>query len=797
MNLSENSTQTRQTRETIRYAAFGALFGFLFPVLASVVEILTNGLSFSLENLILVHAQEPLLWVIDTAPLFLGAFAGYAGSTQDVLISKNTALSEQENRLREYQLTLEERVRERTRDLERRSRFLRAVAEVGRRMTSLRDLQELLQQTTHLIHDNFGFYHIGIFLLDEHHEYAVLAAANSEGGWRMLEKKHQLKVGETGIVGYVAGAIQPRIALDVGQDAVFFNNPDLPLTRSEMALPLEVSGQVFGVLDVQSTESQAFTEEDISTLQIMADQLAVAILNANLFEETQKSVETTRAIFGDLSRDAWSRMLSEQPRIGFLARPSGTIPVRTEKTDSNIVKAIETGDIILGADNQTVTVPVKIRGISIGAIRMKKNDISEAWTQEETNLAITLSEQLSGALESARLYRESQQKAARESLTSEISARISAQTSRQAVLHELILELGAAINSVVVSYHIPAQNSPAANPARTNHPKTTPRKEIMEVVSLSADGNLASTIHPAADLPMEKLIHTAEPLIIAKSKADAMPMLLSPVRIREQIAGVIQVQSTLEKRVWTEDEILLLQAIAERTALSLENIRLFEETVRRAEQEKAIARIIASISAATSLDDILQVTAAELGRAAGKTQSFIQLGKPGDVPASWQPVVERNPSPGYLFDGVRVLPSCQDIPSEHLNLLRSGKPVFSFIQSDRLKNTVLLPLMNANQFIGLLGLENEDASHVWEDNEIAIAQAAASRAALSLENARLLAETTSQANRERTVAEIANKIRRTNDPQEMIRTAMTELQKALGVNRIEFVPQDQKQNLEK
>ena len=105
----------------------------------------------------------------------------------------------------------------------------------------------------------------------------------------MLQRGHQLKIGETGIVGYAAETLQARIALDVGEDAHFFNNPDLPETRSELALPLVVSGQILGVLDVQSTESRAFVEDDIATLQILAEQLAIAIQNANLFSEKERA----------------------------------------------------------------------------------------------------------------------------------------------------------------------------------------------------------------------------------------------------------------------------------------------------------------------------------------------------------------------------------------------------------------------------------------------------------------------------------------------------------------------------
>jgi GAF domain-containing protein/HAMP domain-containing protein len=352
---------------------------------------------------------------------------------------------------------LERRVDERTGEIDRRSNLLKAVAEVGRGITSYRNLSELLQQTTQLIRENFGYYHVGIFLLDDRKEYAVLTAANSEGGQRMLEKKHQLKVGETGIVGYVTKNLKARIALDVGNDAVYFNNPDLPLTRSEMALPLVVGGQILGALDVQSTEPQAFTEEDIATLQIMAEQLAVAIQNANLFNETEKALEASKFVYGEVSREAWSKIIHNQPRIGYIATTPKTVQINDETLEPTIAKAFETGDVIIGSDNLTITVPVKVRGLPVGAIRLKKNEISEAWTQEETNLAIALSEQISGALESARLYRESQQRAARESLVSDISARISAFSNTEAIMRETVQELGQTIGNASVTFQLMEQ----------------------------------------------------------------------------------------------------------------------------------------------------------------------------------------------------------------------------------------------------------------------------------------------------------------------------------------------------
>jgi GAF domain-containing protein len=350
--------------------------------------------------------------------------------------------------------TLEERVNQRTEELDKRSSLLKAVAAVGKSITSFRNLSELLQQTTFLINENFGYYHVGIFLVDERKEYAVLAATNSEGGQRMLERNHRLKVGETGLVGYVTANAKARIALDVGKDAVYFNNPDLPQTRSEIALPLVVGGQTLGALDVQSMEAQAFSDEDSSTLQILAEQLAIAIQNANLFDQTEKALEASRVTYGEISREAWSKILRNQPRIGFIATPPATVQTYSEKMEPNLTKAFESGGLVIGEDKMTISLPIKVRGQSIGAIRLKKNEISEAWTQEETNLAQTLSDQLSGALESARLYRESQQRGARESLVSDISARISAISNTDTIVRETVQELGQAIGNATVTFQL-------------------------------------------------------------------------------------------------------------------------------------------------------------------------------------------------------------------------------------------------------------------------------------------------------------------------------------------------------
>ncbi|MEM7344508.1 MAG: GAF domain-containing protein, partial [Chloroflexota bacterium] len=168
-----------------------------------------------------------------------------------------------------------------------RSTLLQTGTEVSRAASSILDVNLLIQTSVDLIGDQFDFYYVGIFLLDDAREWAVLQAGTGEAGRIQLGNKHRLATGGDSMIGWCVQNAQARIALDVGEEAVRFQNPILPDTRSEMALPLITRDQVIGALTVQSVEQGAFSDEDVSALQTMADQLANAIANARLFEQTQ------------------------------------------------------------------------------------------------------------------------------------------------------------------------------------------------------------------------------------------------------------------------------------------------------------------------------------------------------------------------------------------------------------------------------------------------------------------------------------------------------------------------------
>jgi len=360
---------------------------------------------------------------------------------------------------------LEVTVQERTRDLARRARYLEATAAIAHEATSELELGELISSVVTSISRQFEFYHAGIFLLDAAREWAELEGASSEGGQRMLARGHRLRVGQEGMVGHVSRYDESRIALDTGADAVHFDNPDLPHTRSEATLPLRARGQVIGVLDVQSTEPEAFTPEDVTVLQTLADQIATAINNARLFQQVEERVKAERRAYGELTEQAWADLLRVQGGLGFVSDRQATAPAG-EAWTGHMRTALDSGQIERGQDGTAVAIPIKVRGRVIGVIDGKKPDGRGEWTEEEIVLMQTFVEQSAVALESARLYQDSQRRAAQERLMGEITARMRETLDMDTVLRTAIREIGEALDLAEVEVRLggPAR-APVPDPA--------------------------------------------------------------------------------------------------------------------------------------------------------------------------------------------------------------------------------------------------------------------------------------------------------------------------------------------
>ena len=346
--------------------------------------------------------------------------------------------------LQEIRASLEDRVQERTEAFQQRAALLEAAAEVSRATTEMVDIDVLLPQVVELVRQRFNLYYVGLFLVDETGRYAVLRAGTGDPGREMLARGWQLEAGGQSMIGRCVASGQAGIQLDVGEAAIYFDNPYLPETRSEMALPLRARGQVIGAMTIQSNRVAAFAQDDIRTMQTMADQIASVISNARLFAQVQESLAAERRAYGEITREAWLAMLQSQADLGFVSDRRTTVQ-NVDVWRPEMETALSTGQVASSSgDALTLAIPIIVRDQVVGVVDGRKPD-GTVWSEEEAGLLQALTEQLSAALEGAQLYRESQSAAVREQLFSQVSGRIRQELELEAVLKTTVDQIQEAL----------------------------------------------------------------------------------------------------------------------------------------------------------------------------------------------------------------------------------------------------------------------------------------------------------------------------------------------------------------
>ena len=323
---------------------------------------------------------------------------------------------------------LEERITERTTQLDRKSSQLEAASLVARSAAETTNIKNLLDNVVEQISTRFGFYHVGVFLSDKTRQKVYLAAASSEGGKRMLERGHSLDIGRQGVVGYSVYEKKPRVAQDIEHENIYFRNPDLPDTRSEAALPLLIKNQAIGVLDIQSKEQNPFGPEDLFILQTMADQIALAIQNARLLEESQSAIEQLQATTSKSIQEAWQNYTGSQTK-GYVYSAGNVSPLEKGVSKEK------------SADDKDMQTEINLRGQKIGTISLKRSGAESEWTEKEQEFAEKIAAQIALAIENARLLEDSQRRAIREQTLNELTTRLSRSLDLENLLQNAVLEL--------------------------------------------------------------------------------------------------------------------------------------------------------------------------------------------------------------------------------------------------------------------------------------------------------------------------------------------------------------------
>lgn len=371
--------------------------------------ILTRSVASPLQELIRVFSR------IEAGKIHERATLQSSDESGELTIYFNQMIAQLDN----LQSSLEAQIAQRTEQL-------KATSEVGQAASSILDPNELIEKVVNLITERLGYYYAAIFLISPDGYWAELKSATGEAGAALKEKGHRLSVNGMSMVGSAINLRKARIAHDVGAEAVRFDNPYLPYTRSEIALPLVAGGHVLGALDAQSMEENAFDEDVVETLQAMANQVAIALENARLFQETQKALREIQSAQRKQLADAWEEEIETQNSLEYSTG---------ERKDNN----------------NEVSVPLSLREQIIGEISLAGGP---EWITEEQEWLEAVATQAALALENARLLEESQQVALQERLIAEITSKVWSSRTTEEILKVALNELGSALGASEASVEL-------------------------------------------------------------------------------------------------------------------------------------------------------------------------------------------------------------------------------------------------------------------------------------------------------------------------------------------------------
>lgn len=336
---------------------------------------------------------------------------------------------------------------------QRASQF-RALAQVASSITSVQELQKTLTQIASTLSQQLGHYHVGIFMVDSTFHFAILQAASSEGGQDMLANSYRLRIGETGIVSTAIKTGKPQIALDVDTSNIFHANPYLPNTRSEVAIPIRLRGDLIGVLDIQSLKENAFSADDLDVFEILASQVGIAIQNARLYEQNVQSLKDTEEAYRRLSADTWNKLLQQLDVKAYAYDGVSSHPI----------------DTLPNSKPTSLSAPVVVRGKIIGNLRLSPLDPNRTWTDDEIAITNAVAERVALALEGARLLEDAQKRASREAFLSDVAAKLSTSFQLDSILRDTVEELGQSLAGSTVSFQLINPSAPISAES-TNHRK--------------------------------------------------------------------------------------------------------------------------------------------------------------------------------------------------------------------------------------------------------------------------------------------------------------------------------------
>jgi nitrate/nitrite-specific signal transduction histidine kinase len=339
---------------------------------------------------------------------------------------------------------LENQVTERTRELANQAAQLKAAAEIARDATSEEDLEHLLDRASFLMCDRFGFYHVGIYLIDTRGQFAVLASSGDPQGKQLVDADHKYRINTESNVGIVCAVGKPSTASIAEPGTRITQHPLLPNTQSQLTLPLRAAGKTIGAIDIQSTNPRSFTGEEVDIFNTFSDQIAAAIQKVEYQEEIQQTLDELETAYGQFTQEAWRRFLQgeREKQSGYRYQQLNVEPLKDRPEE--VERAWKQGEVIseqIGVDGTSkMAIPMKVRGEVIGVLDIQFD--AEHVPPDTQNLMTEIADRLSLVLENARLIETAQTQVEREQLAAHITNRIRQSMDLDTVLRTATQEIG-------------------------------------------------------------------------------------------------------------------------------------------------------------------------------------------------------------------------------------------------------------------------------------------------------------------------------------------------------------------
>ena len=470
---------------------------------------------------------------------------------------------------------MESRVIARTRDVE-------VVAEISRNAASSREIDTVLSRVVDQLRDRFNFYHVQIFLVDNAGEFAVLHSSTGDAGKALLARQHRLRIGGESIVGKATGTGEARITQNTNRgDVSYYPNPLLPDTRSELALPIRSARAVLGALDVQSTQENAFNDDDIRIFQVLADQLAVTIQNARLLDANQYEAQRARTLLAESTQNSWREFLTEQPAqsLGF----------RYDMLNVRPIAAIDGNGAADDGQPKTTTgrlnsmrAPIAVRGTPVGELTAVGNE-GESLSVDDRKLLEDVAERVALAIDNVRLNQKSQIARGEVERLYEINRQLTSAATVEEVFRLIADQMGQ-------EFFVDALNIISVDPVGSITPQT-----FTPVLGWNRERGLITSTRqqaamriPARNLPFIHLDQPEQPYDVPLS--DLPEALAAQAGVTDDLKSMIVVPITIGRRWFGALGILsrqpnafpqrfrsFLTALSDQAAVAVENRSLFEQ----------------------------------------------------------------------------------------------------------------------------------------------------------------------------------------------------------------------------